>query len=370
MKKTKVTLLCLFLSFLSPLTASAASVTNAQYSDSDDIYYVYMDMSGADSFTITQDSTGKKWSYNVAPDGDYTTLTCNGTFTYQFYSGSDVIATDTITTSQIVEQNSSCESTENNENDSGNCGCIFRTPGWQDYLDEIGDIKDAIPSPPNWGSVADTFRDSIVPSLIGEVENVLGSPPEQISAPSYPPDLDDGNLQEPEGEEAPGFEGFDENDIKEKAKEKQIEFREDDSGGFNIDNPIESMPEKEILEPEEQENPRPGEPKEEETQRPEPEEPEKEAPTPEEPNNPKPVPEEPESERPTPGGSEEQPPTPGESENPAPIPGGTENEPPKPGDSGWSPPTPSDQGGGYPMPNGGETNAPIPSGGSSGYPMP
>ncbi|WP_018931345.1 hypothetical protein [Gracilibacillus lacisalsi] len=354
MKKILPLFLLIFIAL--PVNVFAAGITSSEYNSSEDIYYVYLDLSGVDTFTITQDSTGASWDYETVPGTNYTTLTCNGSFTYTFYDSSGtLLATDSVTASGIQEQNSACEDEPDDStggNDSGDnsyCGCIFRTPGWEEYLDKIDDVIGAIPPAPNWGNVADTFRDSIVPSLIGGIENMLGSPPGQMSAPGYPSDLDDGNLQEPTGQEDPGLEGFDDSDIKGQAPD--VEFREDESGGFDIDNPIDAMPEQEVFEPEEPENPRPEDP----------EEPENPTPTPEEPENPIPgEPEEPENPAPTPSEPDNPAPVPEEGDNPTPIPEEGENETPTPGETEGSFPIPGDSEGGYPML--GEN--------SEGFPMP
>ncbi|WP_208592327.1 hypothetical protein [Gracilibacillus suaedae] len=315
---------------------------------------MYLDLSGVSSFNITHNDTGASFDYDVVPGGDYTTLTCNGSYTYTFYDSSEnVVATESVGASLIQNENADCEGDEddgsNNDGSGSNCGCIFNTPGWQEYLDKIDDVIGAIPPAPNWGNVADTFRDSIVPSLIGGIENMLGSPPGQMSAPGYPSDMDDGNLQEPTGQENSGLEGFDDSDIKDQAPD--VDFREDDSGGFDIDNPIDAMPEQEVFEPEEPDNPRPGEP----------EEPENPTPTPEEPENPIPgEPEEPENPAPTPSEPDNPAPVPEEGGNPTPIPEEGENEAPTPGETEGNFPMPGDSDGGYPMPGGNNGDFPMP----------
>ncbi|UOQ47221.1 hypothetical protein MUN88_14210 [Gracilibacillus caseinilyticus] len=343
----KILLFLIVVFFMFPINAFAAGITSSEYSAADDTYYVYMDTSGADSFTITQDATGTTWNYDVVDGDDYTTLTCNGSFTYTFYSGNSVIATETVTASGIIEQNSNCEGTSDG-NGNNNCGCIFNTPGWQDYMDKMDDVISVIPPAPDWDSVADTFKDSIVPSLVGEVENMLGSPPGEMSAPPYPPPLDDGNLQEPTGQEANGLEGFDANDIKDNAPD--IEVREDESGGFDINDPLESMPEQEIFVPSEPENPAPSEPEEPENIAPEPTEPENVAPAPSEPENVAPSPEEPENVAPTPGEGENTAPTPSEGNNTAPIPSEDGTVAPTPGEPDNAFPVPGPNTDDYPMP--------------------
>lgn len=360
MKKILPLFLLIFITL--PVNVFAAGITGGEYNATDDIYYVYMDISGSDSFKITHNASGWSKSYNVVPGGDYTTLTCNGIYTYTFYQGDNVVATDNITASGISNENEDCksDSSDGGGSDGGgsNCGCLFNTPGWQDYLDKIDDVIGAIPPAPNWDNVADKFRDSIVPSLIGGVGDLLGSPPGNIPAPSYPPGLDDGNLKEPTGREADGLDGFDAGDVKDNAD--GIDVREDDSGGFDINNPIENMPEQETFIPNEPENPTPEDPEEPENPAPTPEEPENPAPTPDEPENVAPTPEEPEIPAPTPEESENTAPTPEEPEIPTPTPGEEENEAPVPNEPGT----------GYPMPGGGGGSYPMPGGSTGDYPMP
>ncbi|TRM08764.1 hypothetical protein FH966_16440 [Lentibacillus cibarius] len=59
--------------------------------------------------------------------------------------------------------NPACDSGSESDGESGkgsdgNCGCIFNTPGWDDYMNEIEQIKNAIPSPPDWDKVAAKMR--------------------------------------------------------------------------------------------------------------------------------------------------------------------------------------------------------------------
>lgn len=381
----KIIPLALVFFLLVPINVLGAGITGGSYNASDDIYYVYMDFSGADRFVIRQDSSGLTWNFTIDSSVNYTTLTCNGSYTYTFYSNGSVVATDSITASGIQNENSACQNSDDG-GDGGNnggggsgseCGCIFNTPGWGDYMDKIDDIIGAIPPPPNWGSVADTFRDSIVPSLIGGVGNMLGSPPAQPSAPGYPPALNDGGLRAPTGRDS-GLDGFNAGDIKDNAD--GIKFEEDDSGGFKIDNPLEVMPEQETFLPEEPENPRPEDPEEPEVTAPKPEEKENKAPTPEEPENITPVPEEPENitpipevpevTTPTPEDPENITPVPEERENKAPTPEEKENEVPLPGGGDNTPPLPGGGSPGYPMPGGNNGGYPLPGNPGGGYPMP
>lgn len=151
-----------------------------------------------------------------------------------------------------------------NGGSGGGCSC-FQTEEWQDLMDILNGIRNRIPSPPNWQSVANTMRDTIVPPLTSSLTNsltnsfrdMLGTAPSPPSAPAtldvtppstpaQPPVHDyagelDSNA--PTFNDVPGLDeasSFTADDIKSEAPE--IQFREDESGGFNITNPLESIP--------------------------------------------------------------------------------------------------------------------------------
>ncbi len=147
---------------------------------------------------------------------------------------------------------------------SGGCSC-FKTQEWQDLMDTLNGISNKIPPPPNWQNVANTMRDTIVPAMTNSIvpamtnsfENMLGTAPSPPSAPAtldvtppstpaQPPVHDyagelDSNA--PTFNDVPGLDeasSFTADDIKSEAPE--IQFREDESGGFNIGNPLDSLP--------------------------------------------------------------------------------------------------------------------------------
>lgn len=106
--------------------------------------------------------------------------------------------------------------------DWGYMCCIFECPGWEEYLGFLsGTIVGSASAPP-------------VPDLpapdIPNIFDVLN-------------DVDERHPMKPTGTEDPnlGTSSFDENDIKNNAPE--IEFREDPTGGFDIVNPLETLPE-------------------------------------------------------------------------------------------------------------------------------
>lgn len=106
--------------------------------------------------------------------------------------------------------------------DWGYLCCIFDCPGWGEYLGFLSD------------------------DLVG---TATAPPVPDLPAPDIPNifeilnDVDQRNPAKPTGYEDPGLgtSSFDENDIKNNAPE--VEFREDPTGGFNIVNPLETLPE-------------------------------------------------------------------------------------------------------------------------------
>lgn len=132
----------------------------------------------------------------------------------------------------------------------------FSSPEWDDHMQKLDEILNAIPPAPDWNQVAGTFRDTILPKLKSDLQEVLGtapSPPTSIDAPSVPsrpsaPDianegnLNNGGLTEPTGSNAPGLDssGFSADDIKDGAP--AIEERSDPTGGFTINNPLSGLP--------------------------------------------------------------------------------------------------------------------------------
>ncbi|OIJ22051.1 hypothetical protein BKP45_05075 [Anaerobacillus alkalidiazotrophicus] len=135
---------------------------------------------------------------------------------------------------------------------------FFNAPGWQDYMGKIDEIKNAIPPPPNWEQVADTFYDRVVPKLVNDLESMLGTAPPPPSSPaiiepinpptpSKPAILDYAhNLEQktPQMQQNTELENatFSLDDIKTQAP--VIEVREDESGGFDLStsDPVNSLP--------------------------------------------------------------------------------------------------------------------------------
>ncbi|HHY22578.1 MAG TPA: hypothetical protein GX525_12045 [Bacilli bacterium] len=123
-------------------------------------------------------------------------------------------------------------------------------------MDKIDGIREAIPPPPNWQQVAETFDSTIRPRLIADVGNLLGEAPPPpppplglgVVEPIKPPNeiienyADKLKEKEPVMQDVPGLSesGFTKDDIESAAPE--IEFRDDPTGGFNIGNPLDAIP--------------------------------------------------------------------------------------------------------------------------------
>ena len=123
---------------------------------------------------------------------------------------------------------------------------VFECPQWDEYMYKLDQIKNAIPPPPNWQSVANIMRDTIVPNLMNEVKSYFGSVGNAPATPPNLPSLDTQNIEN----KAPTFNvpaglneaGFSANDIKQQAP--IIQERPDESGGFDLTaDPLESLPE-------------------------------------------------------------------------------------------------------------------------------
>ena len=110
-------------------------------------------------------------------------------------------------------------------------------------MNKLDQIIAAIPPAPNWGQVAVTFRDTIVPRLVSDLETMLGPAP---SVPAEPADfsgLDTGGIENKvPSMPDPGLDtsGFTKDRIESEATE--IEVRDDPTGGWDIVDPINTLP--------------------------------------------------------------------------------------------------------------------------------
>jgi hypothetical protein len=134
---------------------------------------------------------------------------------------------------------------EQPQEESSSCiGCdLFNCPGWDQYMGKLDEIKSAIPPVPNWDQVAATFRDTIVPRMVSDMETMLGTAPSVPEEPAELPDLDTRGIENKvPSMPDPGLDtsGFTKDRIESEAPE--IEFHEDESGGFDIVNPMDTLP--------------------------------------------------------------------------------------------------------------------------------
>ncbi|PEO71020.1 hypothetical protein CN304_18565 [Bacillus thuringiensis] len=227
-------------------------------------------------------------------------------------------------------------------------------------LDEVGN---KIPPPPDWDKVSDIFADKIG----NKMSEVIGKTPDPPSPPPIPdmPGIDTGGLENhmPDIKDNPDLKdsNFTADDIKKEAK--PIEEKKDDSGGFDIGNPLDNLPEtpKEL--------PKPGETEKSGWTQDKPKEPTGDLPKPkdkgkEEPPKP-PKPSKDNDKPPKPSGNDDKPPKPGGNDDKPPKPGGNDAKPPKPGDNGGNPPKPGGNDGNPPKPGGDGGNPPKPGGGGN-----
>lgn len=230
-------------------------------------------------------------------------------------------------------------------------------------LNKLDEVEKKIPPPPDWDKVSDVFADKIG----NKMSEVIGKTPDPPSPPPIPdmPGIDTGGLENhmPDIKDNPDLKdsGFTADDIKKEAK--PIEEKKDDSGGFNIGNPLDNLPDtpKEL--------PKPGETEKSGWTQDKPKEPTGDLPTPkdkgkEEPPKP-PKPNKDNEKPPKPSGNDDKPPKPGGNDDKPPKPGGNDAKPPKPGDNGGNPPKPGGNDGNPPKPGGDGGNPPKPGGGGN-----
>lgn len=401
--------LVIFLLFNHSLVGSAASNISSwgiaqdklMFHTSNDAYYIPISSQIADTQKHTRNGIkGADMSIKSSTTAIY--YACLGDWDITYYKNGQEVGGLKFTATRIQNESSSCDGGGGDNgggNDGGNSGgdggcstCdIMNCPGWSDYMGKLDDIKNAIPPAPNWGSVADTFRDSIAPKIKSDLSDLLGkapnapSAPGKPNAPKMPTGLDDGGIKAPTGKDVPSFD-FNENDIKNESE--KIPEREDPTGGgFDILDPIEGLPSQDEFKdnipnegevaipkpPEELENiaPKPDEvenvapkPEESENVAPKPDEGSNVAPTPSEQENVAPKPNEGSNIAPTPGeGEDSKIPIPGKQEDDKiPIPDGGNNGYPFPGEIGGSAPIPNESGK-APIPKNDTNKAPIPKGG-------
>ncbi|MBU8905574.1 hypothetical protein [Desertibacillus haloalkaliphilus] len=256
------------------ITYPAYAVTsNVSYDSSNDVYvYTYSSDTTNKLLVEFEAASGEMYGPYEYTGSDYFVgehyQTCNGNYTMTHMNFDDVVHVDEFTTTQI--QNPSCDSSPGEgEDDGGNDGSsdpveggdcdyceVFQCPGWSEYMSGLNDIKDAIPPPPNWEEVSQTFAESIGPSMASDIESVLGTAPEP---PEPPGEIVLEPVNKPSGEiifdyreelekSQPTMEDnqelhdatFDTQDVADQAP--VLEYREDESGGFSIQDPVDSLP--------------------------------------------------------------------------------------------------------------------------------
>lgn len=276
---------------------------------------------------------------------------CNTYYHMQSFDSSNAqIGSLKFHATQIVNPDpGACFSELNDPGEGGTGTCdackLLSCPGWTDYMSKLDDIKAAIPPAPDWPIVADVFRDSIAPQIKSDMAELIGTSPtpdlpilpqapELPSAPTMLEGVDDGGIKAPTGNEAPGLgdSTFTEDDIKNSAP--IIQERADPTGGFNIVDPIGSLPTQEEFisnSPIEGVAPLPGNPIELENISPTPTEQPNAAPTPTEPINTAPTPGDTGDTAPIPGDTGDAAPLPGTNTSTAPIPGVGNDTAPIPG---------------------------------------
>lgn len=176
-------------------------------------------------------------------------LTCNTNYTNEFYDqDNNLIAFMKITVTGLEKPscNSGGEGDQDGEGKCDTCG-IFDCPGWSQYMGKLDDIKAAIPPPPNWSQVSQTFSDAIVPRLVNETSVMLGNLLGTAPAPPAPapdlPSLQDGGFKqrEPMMPNVPAIGDVNKNDIQYGGPKIPVE--EDPTGGFKLNvDPVVGLP--------------------------------------------------------------------------------------------------------------------------------
>jgi len=235
---------------------------------------------------------------------------------------------------------------------TGDESTVVVIPGWDNMMTKLDEIKSAIPPAPDWQQVANTMRDTIVPAFRLEMEDMLGTAPKPPAPPIFNNPLT-GGIDEPIGSLPADFEesGFTANDLKDDAEE--IQFQEDQSGGFELLDPVGSLPTQEEF--------KQNIPTEQDLQAPEVPDVTGTAPEPPAQENIAPEPPDVTGTAPSPSQEDNIAPSPNEDDNVAPTPGDTTGTAPLPGDDSGTAPVPNDDLTTAPLPSDDLTGAPIPS---------
>lgn len=287
-------------------------------------------------------------------------FTCNTSYRVYIYDENhnqigfmELVVDDLTNPTCSSDGNAGDEPTDPGTGEDGccSCECVIDIPGWDDMMVKLDEIKSAIPPAPDWQQVSETMRDTIVPAFRSEMEDMLGRAPEPPSPPIFNNPLT-GGIDEPTGSLPADFEesGFTANDLKADAEE--IEFKEDESGGFELLDPIGSLPTQDEF--------KQNIPEEQNLQAPEVPDVSGTAPEPPVQDNIAPEPPDVTGTAPSPTDEDNIAPSPSEGENVAPTPGDNTGTAPLPGDDSGTAPVPSDDLTTAPLPGEDLTGSPIP----------
>jgi hypothetical protein len=272
----RISLLLVFMMVLSPLRSLASVTDFAYWLDSGDMdlskrgFEIWFPAETTQLKITFRDSDTDEILFEEsfpATPGDTTIYDayCQGYITFQYIKEdgtalsqfdqyiitSDYVDNSACSYANAVEPAEPLPEPDNPDDGTGGDGgtgeeppTVVDIPGWDEHMDKLEEIKNAIPPAPNWDEVAEKFRDTIVPKVIDDLEDMLGTAPEPPTPPAQPGGLDDRgiedkepSMQDPEGL---GESSFNDDDIKNAAPE--IPTREDPTGGFDIGNPMDSLP--------------------------------------------------------------------------------------------------------------------------------
>lgn len=218
---------------------SGTSIKKVRFSD-------YVDSSFSNPLnTKVKNASDYGWSYL---SGFY--FSCNRYYLAEFFGASDnLLVRIKIHVTGLVNPTCDSSSYGNYEDmggsDSNSCNAceLFSCPGWSDYMGKLTEIKNAIPPAPNWNQVATIFRDTIVPQLVSDIGTLFGPAPNIPAEPAELSDLDTRGI----GNKVPSMpdsgldtSGFTKSRIESEAP--VIEERDDPTGGWDITDPIGTLP--------------------------------------------------------------------------------------------------------------------------------
>lgn len=266
MMKKQISIILLFILIMVPSLTHAA----AYFGTTSESSYLWADSSYGDdeflslSYESCSDSATISFYENV---GGTATIISSLTIT----SGANTIEPPPMTAAIKLFSNDGKEiyltaATTNNPNSTsltfdnpGTCGSsggsdpsngggntfIIQCPGWSEAMGTLENILNKIPPPPNWNDMALAINTQVIPGFVNDLENMLGAAPTTPTAPSSPSsNISDRGISnlEPKMDPVPGLSEstFSKNDLEQQAP--VIEFREDPTGGFEITDPVDALP--------------------------------------------------------------------------------------------------------------------------------